>query len=173
MSILWKMVFFIAKYPGTSSNCYKTIKTASTLIKLGTNVNLTIAYVKTCSVLNFLLPWYQGEISKLPKKLFCVDFFSSNWISKCFNFSMDWDRVKGFSAMVTRHLIIDLESFLAPHSSNIFLAIRGTTEKVVTFKTTFLKQKQVFGAWIRHFSPFETTNGCEKGIKMRVYRVMG
>jgi hypothetical protein len=58
------MAVFIEKSPVTSSNCYKTIKTASILIKLGTNVDWTIAFATTCSGLNYLLPWH---ISKLPK----------------------------------------------------------------------------------------------------------
>jgi hypothetical protein len=67
MSILWKMTVFIEKSPVTSSNCCKTIKTASILIKLGTNLDLTIAFATTCSGLNFLLPWQRGDISKFPK----------------------------------------------------------------------------------------------------------
>jgi hypothetical protein len=39
MSILRKMAVFIEKPPVTSSNCYETIKNASILIKLGTNVD--------------------------------------------------------------------------------------------------------------------------------------
>jgi hypothetical protein len=67
MSILLKMAIFIEKPPVTSSNYYETMKNASILIKLGTNVGWTIAFVMTCSVLNFLLPWQRGDISKLPK----------------------------------------------------------------------------------------------------------
>jgi hypothetical protein len=52
-----KMAVFIEKPPVTSSNCYETMKNASILIKLGTTVDWTIAFVTTCSVLNFLLPW--------------------------------------------------------------------------------------------------------------------
>ena len=111
MSILWKMAVFIEKSPVTSSNCYNTIKTASTLIKLGTNVDWTIALATTCSGLNFLLPWQRGDISKLPKITILRWFFPSKLISKCCNFSMDWDRVKGFSALVTRYLMINLGSF--------------------------------------------------------------
>jgi hypothetical protein len=62
-----KMAVFIIKYPVTRSNCYKTIKTASILIKLGTSVDGTIAFATTCSGLNFLLPWQRGGISILPK----------------------------------------------------------------------------------------------------------
>jgi hypothetical protein len=67
MSILWKMAFFIEKSPVTSSNCYKTIKTASILINLGTSVDWTIAFATTRTGLKILLPWQRGDISKLPK----------------------------------------------------------------------------------------------------------
>jgi hypothetical protein len=50
------MAVFSEKPPVTSSNCYEAMKNASILIKLGTNVDWTIAFVKTCSDLNFLLP---------------------------------------------------------------------------------------------------------------------
>jgi hypothetical protein len=61
------MAVFIEQSPVTSSNCYKTMKNTSILIKLGTNVDWTIASVTTCSDLNFLLPWQRLDISKLPK----------------------------------------------------------------------------------------------------------
>jgi hypothetical protein len=64
------MAVFTEKSPVTSSNCYNTIKTASILIKPGTNVYWTIAFATTCSGLNFVLPWQRGEISKLPKKIY-------------------------------------------------------------------------------------------------------
>jgi hypothetical protein len=67
MSILLEMTVFIEKSPFTSSNCYKTIKTASILIKLGTNVDWTIAFLTTCPGFYFLLPWQRGDISKLPE----------------------------------------------------------------------------------------------------------
>jgi hypothetical protein len=41
-----KMAVFIEKSSVTSSNCYKTMKTASILSKLGTNVDWTIAFVQ-------------------------------------------------------------------------------------------------------------------------------
>jgi hypothetical protein len=62
------MAVFIEKLPVTSSNSYETMKNASILMKLGTNVDWTIAFVTACSSLNF--------ISKLPKLLFCIVFFS-------------------------------------------------------------------------------------------------
>jgi hypothetical protein len=156
MSIWWKMAVFIEKPTVTSSNCYETMKNASILIKLnasiliklGTNVDWTIAFVTTlfvcfgfyvtstqyrsyrdvpCSVLNFLLPWQRGDISKMPIITILPWFFPSKFISKCYNFSRDWDSVKGFSALVTRYRRIDLGSFLASQKSKIFLAMRGTS----------------------------------------------
>jgi hypothetical protein len=64
---------------------------------------------------------------KIAKNHYLCWFFPSKLISKGCNFSMDWDRVKGFSALVTRYLIIDLGLFLASRKSKIFLAMRGTT----------------------------------------------
>jgi hypothetical protein len=40
------MAVFIGKPPVTSSKCYETMKNASILMSLGTNVNLIIASVK-------------------------------------------------------------------------------------------------------------------------------
>jgi hypothetical protein len=62
----------------------------------------------------------------LPKITILHCFFPSKLISKCCNFSMNWDRVKGFSASVTSYPKIDLRPFLACHMSKIFLAMRGT-----------------------------------------------
>jgi hypothetical protein len=65
------MAVFIEKPPVTSSNCYETIKNALILMKLGTNVDYTIASVTACScvtacsMVNFLLPWQPGDVSKL------------------------------------------------------------------------------------------------------------
>jgi hypothetical protein len=85
------MAFFTEKPPVTSSNCYdETMKNASILIKLGTNVDWTIDFVTTCSVLNFLLvPLQRRDISKLPKITVLPRFFLSKFISKCCNFSRD------------------------------------------------------------------------------------
>jgi hypothetical protein len=47
----------------------------------------------------------------LPKITILPRFFPSKFVLKCCNFSRDWDRVKGFSALVTRYLMIDLGSF--------------------------------------------------------------
>jgi hypothetical protein len=63
------MAVFIEKSPFTSSNCYKIIKTASIPIKLGTNIDWTTAFVTTCSVLNFLLPWQPGDIYEFSIKI--------------------------------------------------------------------------------------------------------
>jgi hypothetical protein len=76
MSILWKMAVFNEKSPVTCSSCYKTIKTASILIKVG----WTIAFVTTCSVLNFPDTMEtRGHLKIAKKSLFCVDFFHQNW----------------------------------------------------------------------------------------------
>jgi hypothetical protein len=89
MSILRKMAVFIDKPPVTSSNCYETMKNASILMKLGANVDYTIASVPACSMVNFLLPWQRGDVSKLPKITIFALFFPSKLISKCCNFSMN------------------------------------------------------------------------------------
>jgi hypothetical protein len=67
------MAVFIEKPPVTSSNCYETMKNASILMKLGTNVDYTIASVTACSMVNHYF--------------YC--FFPSKLISKCDNFSMN------------------------------------------------------------------------------------
>jgi hypothetical protein len=59
------MAVFIENHPVTNSNFYETTKNALILIKLGTNVNWTIACVKACSILNFLIPCKRGDISKI------------------------------------------------------------------------------------------------------------
>jgi hypothetical protein len=50
------------------------MKNASILMKLGTNVDSVIA----CSILNFLLPWQWGDISKLQKITILHCFFHQN-----------------------------------------------------------------------------------------------
>jgi hypothetical protein len=79
ISILWKMAVFSEKSPVTSSNCYNTTKTASILIKLGTNVIWTIAFVTRYSGLNFLYHGNEGTSQNCQKSLFCIDFFHQNW----------------------------------------------------------------------------------------------
>jgi hypothetical protein len=81
------------------------------------------------------LPWQRGDISKLPKITLLRWYFPSKLISKGCNFSMDWDRVKCFSALVTWYLMIDLGSFLASHKYKIFLTMRGTTAPLQTPQT--------------------------------------
>jgi hypothetical protein len=84
------MAVFIEKSPVTSSNCYKTIKSASVLIKLGTNVDWTIAFVTTC-MLSFEFPVTmatRGRL-KIAKNHYFSLFFPSKLISKCFIFLMD------------------------------------------------------------------------------------
>jgi hypothetical protein len=187
MSILWKMAVFTEKPPVTSSNCYETMKNASILIKLCTNVDWTIAFVTTCSVLNFPLPWQRGDISKLPKITILPRFFPSKFISKCCNFSRDWDRVKGFSALVTRYLMIDLGSFLASYKSKNFLAKQkgahppsgnplmylldgGGAEKVLTFFSNISQTKTcVWGPNRTFFHYFRPKKGGIESALFRVY----
>jgi hypothetical protein len=127
MSILWKMTVFIEKPPVTSSKCYKTLKNALILMKLGRYVNLIIISVTTNSIIIFCNHGNGGTSQNCEISLFCIVFFPSKLLSKCCNFSMQWDRVKGFSALVKCNLKIDLRPFLVCHMSKIFLAMRGTT----------------------------------------------
>jgi hypothetical protein len=83
------MAVFIEKPPVTSSNCYETMKNASKLMKLGTNVDWTIAFVTACSIVNFLLPWQWGVRLKIAKNHYFALFFSIKTDSKCCNFSMN------------------------------------------------------------------------------------
>jgi hypothetical protein len=76
--IVKKYVVFIEKPPVTSSNCYETMTNASILMKLGTNVEWTIASVTACSIVNLLLPWQRGDVSKLPKITILHCFFHQN-----------------------------------------------------------------------------------------------
>jgi hypothetical protein len=62
------MAVFIEKPP-------ETMKNASILMKLGTNVDYTTASVTACSIVNFLLPWQRGDVSKLPKNTILHCFF--------------------------------------------------------------------------------------------------
>jgi hypothetical protein len=62
----------------------------------------------------------------LPKITILRWFFPSKLISKCCNFSMDWDKVKCFSALVTHYFMINLGSLIASHKSKIFLAMRDS-----------------------------------------------
>jgi hypothetical protein len=54
-------------------------------------------------ILNFLLPWQRRDICKLPKITILRWVFHQKLISKCCNVSMDWNRIKGFSVLVTRY----------------------------------------------------------------------
>jgi hypothetical protein len=104
MNILWE-------HSATSSNCYKTIKKASILFKLGTNVDWTIAFVTAYSIF-FKISCNHGNEGTSQNHYF-VMIFPSKLISKYCNFLMDWDRVQGFSALVTRYLKVSLWPFLA------------------------------------------------------------
>jgi hypothetical protein len=70
------MAVFIENHPVTSSNCYETMKNASILMKLGTNVDWTITSVTAYSIVNFLLPWQRGGRHKIAKNhYFALIFF--------------------------------------------------------------------------------------------------
>jgi hypothetical protein len=74
---------------------------------------------------------------------------------------MDSDRVKGFTALVTHYLTIDLRPLLACHMSKMFkppkqkgahppsgnplmnLLMGAEPKKVITFLSTFLKRKNI------------------------------
>jgi hypothetical protein len=70
-----KMAVFIKKPPVTSTNCYETMKNASVLMKLGTNVDWTIAMLN----LHFPVTMAMGGTSQnCQKSLFCIVFFHQN-----------------------------------------------------------------------------------------------
>jgi hypothetical protein len=125
MSILWKIAIFIEKPPVTSSNCYETMKIASLLIKLGTNVDWAIAFVTTCSVLNFLLPCQRGDISKLPKITILRWFFHQNWFQSA---------VKRFSTLIYAFSYDRLWVILTSHNSQVqnFLGDEGNYRPLQT-----------------------------------------
>jgi hypothetical protein len=68
----------------------------------------------------------RGHI-KIAKNHYFALIFSSKLIPKCCNFSMDSDIAKGFSALVSHYITIDLGPFIVSHNSKIFLAMMGTT----------------------------------------------
>jgi hypothetical protein len=78
---------FIENRPVTSSTCYETMKNASILMKLGTNVDWTIASVTACSISCYHDNGGRLKIAK--NHYFALLFFSSKLISKCCNFSME------------------------------------------------------------------------------------
>jgi hypothetical protein len=82
-----KMVVFFEKHPVTSSNCYETMKNASILMKLATNVDWKIISLTACSILNFLLPRQLGYFSKL-RKITILLFFPCTGL----NFLLPWQR---------------------------------------------------------------------------------
>ena len=119
------MPVFSEKPPLTSSDCYKTMKNASIVIKLGINVDWAIVFQTACSMINFLLPWQRGGVSKLPKTVILHWIFFSKWISNCYTFLIDLLRVKGFSVLVKCYLRIILRPFPASQMSNFFLSDEG------------------------------------------------
>jgi hypothetical protein len=58
----------------------------------------------------------------------------------------------------------------------MYLLVGGRAEKMVTFLNNISQTKTSVGGLNKQFLPFETTKkggGGEKGVKRRVYRVMG
>jgi hypothetical protein len=72
------MAVFIEKPPVTSSNFYETMKNASILMKLGTNVDHSLCN----SMLNCKFPVTMatggGMSQNCEKSLFCIVFFHQN-----------------------------------------------------------------------------------------------
>jgi hypothetical protein len=136
------MAVFSEKPPVTSSNCFENMKNASILMKLGTSVDWTIASVTAFSIINFLIPLQRVTSQNCEKSLFC--FFSSKLISKCCNFSMDWDTVKGFSALVSSYPKIYLRPYCLPHVQN-FLGDEGDC---CPFKPPNLSERKTI---LRHY----------------------
>ena len=119
------MPVFAEKPPLASSNCHKTVKNASIVIKLGISVDWSIDFVTACSMLNLLLPWQRGGISKVPKITILHRFFHSKLISKRYYFLLDGVRDKGFSTLITCCLKINQRPFPASHKSKFFLSDEG------------------------------------------------
>jgi hypothetical protein len=109
MSILWKLAVYIEKPPVTSLNCYETIKDASMFIRLLWIGMLNLKFPVTMVT--------RGHLKIARNHYFALFFFPSKHILKCCDSSMDWERVKGFSALVTYYLLIDLRFILASNKS--------------------------------------------------------
>jgi hypothetical protein len=192
MSILWKMAVFTEKPPISSSNSYESMKNASILIQLGTNVDWTIAFVTTCSVLNFLLPWQRGDISKLSKSLFCLDFFHQNWFQSAatsqgieikskafqrggFTLPYDWPGIIFSLSQVQNFL--GLQTFQTEGGTSPLLAtpwytfwMGGGAEKVLTFFSNISQTKTCVWGPNRTFC---TISGLKEGggVESAFFRV--
>jgi hypothetical protein len=106
MSILRKMAVFIEKPPETSSNCYGTIKNAFNTDETWHKCWLHHSLCHSMLNPKFSVPMATGERLKIAKNHYFALFFSKCCISKCCNFSMNWDRVKTFQ----RQLLVTLRS---------------------------------------------------------------
>jgi hypothetical protein len=120
------MAVFIEKLPVTSSNCYETMKNASILMTLGTNIDWTIASVSACSILNFLLPWQQGTSQNCEITLFWALFFHQNRFQSAA--TSQWIEIvsKAFHRWLHVALRSTWDHFSLSHIKT-FLAVRGTT----------------------------------------------
>jgi hypothetical protein len=132
------MAIFIEKSPVTSSHCYKTIKTASIQNKLGKNVDLTVDFVTTCSVLNFQLPWQRGDISKLPYDRSGVIFS----LSQVQTYLGDKSDCRPFNPPKQK----------GEHTPSVMCILdRGRAEKVVTFLNNIFQIKTNVGGLNKEF----------------------
>jgi hypothetical protein len=121
-----KMVVFIEKPPLISSNCYEIMKKCFNTEETWHKWWLEHSIRNSMLNRKFPVTMARGDVSKLPKITILHCFFPWKLILKCCNFSMNWDRVKGYLASVTSYPKIYLRPFLACDMSKIFLAIRGT-----------------------------------------------
>jgi hypothetical protein len=140
MSILWKLKSLLFQL---LLNYEKCINTDETWHKCWLNHNLCYNMLN----LKFPVTMATGGRLKIAKNhYFALVFFPSKLISKCCNFSMQWDRVKDFSVLFTRHLKINLRPFLSCHKSQTeggtysllatpwcIILMGGHAEKMVTF----------------------------------------
>jgi hypothetical protein len=117
-----------------SQNCHRT---TSILTKRSTNVDWSIAFVVACEIVNFPLTVATMTSQFAKNHFFCIVLSPSRLISKCCNFSIDWDRVNSFSALVSSYmnLKIDPRLFVACHMSKTFLAMRGGCRNLQTPKS--------------------------------------
>jgi hypothetical protein len=166
------------------------MKDASIFTKLGTNSWLQHVLCNGMFNLTFPVTMATKGHIKIAKYHILRWIFPSKLISKCCN-SMNWDTVKGFSALVNCYLLIDLRLITLTGQTSCFamgapdpfkLSNRKGTQPLwhplppelsfclgrrrkmwSLFLTTFLQQKHVLGAQ----TGFYTIWGLKGGVYMR------
>jgi hypothetical protein len=88
MSISQKWLFSLKSLQLQVQTAMTLKKNPSIPIKLGTNIDWTIAFVRASSIRNFLFPWPWGTSQNCQMHYLAL-FFPSKLISKCCNFSLD------------------------------------------------------------------------------------